>query len=56
MKTEGLQHDESWERAISIAKEYVILITDEEMTRICNRSLDYAASADHWYKFEKEWD
>jgi hypothetical protein len=56
MKTEGLQHDESWERAISIAKEYVILITDEEMTRICNRALDYAASADHWYKFEKEWD
>jgi len=56
MSTEGLSYDDSWERAISIAKDYVITITYEEMTHICDLALNYAAGADYWYKFEKEWD
>ena len=49
-----------WETAnnesFAAAVEWSKHVTDEELKIIVNRALEYSASADYWYTFEKEWD
>jgi hypothetical protein len=52
----GLDHKEANELSFTAALEWAKKSNDEELTKIVERALDYSASADYWYKFEKEWD
>ena len=44
------------ESSTAAALEWAENSTHEELIKIVERALDYSASADYWYKFEKEWD
>jgi hypothetical protein len=52
----GLDHKEANELSFTAALEWAKNSNVEELTKIVERALDYSASADYWYKFEKEWD
>lgn len=52
----GLDRIKANEESFTAAVEWAKNSTDEELTKIVNRALEYSASADYWYKFEKEWD
>lgn len=52
----GMDHVKANESATPAALEWAENCTDEELLKIVERALDYSASADYWYKFEKEWD
>jgi hypothetical protein len=52
----GMDHIEANDIASAAALEWAENSTDEELVKIVKRALDYSASADYWYKFEKEWD
>ncbi len=52
----GMDHKEANDIASAAALEWAENSTDEELVKIVKRALDYSASADYWYKFEKEWD
>lgn len=59
-ETEFRKNGSDWETAnknsFPAALEWAKTATDETLTEIVNRALDYSAAADYWYKFEKEWD
>ncbi len=52
----GMDRPEANEASFTGALDWAANATDEELTKIVERALDYSASADYYYKYEKEWD
>ena len=59
-ETEFRKNGADWETAkndsFAAALEWATTATDEDLSQLVKRALDYSAAADYWYKFEKEWE